>query len=464
MIRPSIRFTSALALVAFSLPVLQAAAQQDLPSAPNAMSPAAPVPAAKLNPMPKPEPANFTAALPTKEAVDAFLKTNLGSDENRIWEIWAIEKTSVEGVSLVTVLVNDKSETQKPFGIQFLGMPDGQHFIVTGKNGMTMLPIAASKDQPAPQPVPADTAATSAIPKSTEATTAAKPFAMPKPSPSNFTATLPSKETIETFLKVSWGYDDTRVWEVWAIEKTPVEGISKVTILVNDKSETQKPIETSFYTVADGKHLVTLDKFGRLTILPFGENPFKEYRDLIRLRADGPYRGSASKDLEIVEFADFECPHCKEAQANMEKLAADFPKARFVFLNRPLGNAQWKGSMPAAAYGVCVAKEAGSDAFFNYAAAVFDGQAGLVSEDGVTLTLNAAVAKVGLDPAKISACASTPATAAVIEASTKLATDLNINETPTLVINGRELSATLPYETIKQVILYQAKLDGVAAQ
>ena len=46
--------------------------------------------------------------------------------------------------------------------------------------------------------------------------------------------------------------------------------------------------------------------------------------------ADGPYRGSASKDLEMVEFADFQCPHCKEAQANMDKLVADFPKARIV--------------------------------------------------------------------------------------------------------------------------------------
>ena len=53
-------------------------------------------------------------------------------------------------------------------------------------------------------------------------------------------------------------------------------------------------------------------------------------------RADGPYRGSADKGLEIVEFADFQCPHCKEAQANMDKLAVDFPKARIVFQACPL--------------------------------------------------------------------------------------------------------------------------------
>jgi protein-disulfide isomerase len=46
----------------------------------------------------------------------------------------------------------------------------------------------------------------------------------------------------------------------------------------------------------------------------------------------------------------------------------------------------------------------------------------------------------------------------------KLAQDLKINQTPTLLINGRSVLATAPYDTIKQVILFQAKLDGVAAQ
>ena len=177
--------------------------------------------------------------------------------------------------------------------------------------------------------------------------------------------------------------------------------------------------------------------------------------------ADGPYRGSASKDLEIVEFADFQCPHCKDAQANMDKLAVDFPKARIVFQIFPLEKIHPEAEL-AAAYGVCVAKEGGSNAFFSFASAVFDGQDGLATPDGATLTLNSAATKAGLDPAKIGACAATPATSAEVEASVKLAEDLNINETPTLVINGRQIPANAPYDTIKQIIQYQAKLDGVA--
>ena len=133
-----------------------------------------------------------------------------------------------------------------------------------------------------------------------------------------------------------------------------------------------------------------------------------------------PIAASAAKDLELVEFADFQCPHCKEAQANMDKLAVDFPKARIVFQNYPLARIHPQASR-AAAYGVCVDKLGGSNAFFSFAAAVFDGQDGLATADGATLTLNSAVTKAGLDPAKVAACAATPATVAAVEGFVKLA-------------------------------------------
>jgi protein-disulfide isomerase len=76
--------------------------------------------------------------------------------------------------------------------------------------------------------------------------------------------------------------------------------------------------------------------------------------------------------------------------------------------------------------------------------------------------LNSAVTKAGLDPAKVAACAATPAIAASVEASVKLAKEMNINQTPTLIVNGRPVPvAGAPYETIKQIVEYQSKLDGV---
>jgi protein-disulfide isomerase len=279
----------------------------------------------------------------------------------------------------------------------------------------------------------------------------------PKPDPANFTAALPTPETVNAFLKASWGYDENRVWEVWAIQKTEVEGISRVTLLVGDKTGKLKIAPAQFYVLPDNKHVFAGDD-----IMPFGANPYAEARAVLQQRANGPYRGSASKDLELVEFADFQCPHCKAAQANMDKLAVDFPKARIVFQNFPLS--QHPAAIPAAAYGYCVTKQGGSDTFFTFAAAVYDGQDGLLSADGATLTLNSAVTKAGLDPAIIATCAKAPATLAAVDAMEKLALDLKINQTPLLMVNGRPVLATAPYDTLKQIILFQAKMDGVVAQ
>ena len=116
--------------------------------------------------------------------------------------------------------------------------------------------------------------------------------ALPKPDPANFTATSPSKDVINSFLQTSWGYDDSRIWQVQAILKTPVEGVSKVVILIGDKSGKQKPSALMFFTLPDGKHIIAGDQ-----VIPFGEHPYTEYRSRIaaerrrtlpRLRVKGP--------------------------------------------------------------------------------------------------------------------------------------------------------------------------------
>jgi protein-disulfide isomerase len=314
--------------------------------------------------------------------------------------------------------------------------------------------IQASAQQQVPA-APAQEPSASAQSAAAPSAPAAAPK-FPVPDPANFTAAAPSKEVVNAFLQSSWGYDNSRVWQVQAILKTAVDGISRVIVLVSDKTGKQESGQLQFFALADGKHIIAND-----TIVPFGEHPFAEARAQLQKRADGPYRGAASKDLELVEFADFQCPHCKDAQANMDKLAVDFPKARIVFQSYPLESIH-PAAAHAAGYGLCVTKEGGSNAFFLFAAAVFEGQDGLATADGAALTLNSAVTKAALDPAKIAACAATPETKAVVEASVKLAQDLGISQVPTLMINGRPIAVGgVPYETLKQIVAYQAKLDGV---
>jgi protein-disulfide isomerase len=308
--------------------------------------------------------------------------------------------------------------------------------------------FVAAAQQDAPKqvpPAPAAPAPTAEAPK------------FPAPDPKNFTATKPAKEQIDQFLTASWGYDENRVWQVAAIMKTPVDDVSKVVVYVGDKSGKEKPGAFGFFVLPDGKHIIAGDD-----VYPFGAKPYADYRTKLQAEANGPYRGSADKTLELVEFADFQCPHCKEAQANMDKLVTDFPKARVVFQNYPLEKIHPQAKL-AAAYGVCVAKLGGNQAFFTFAGSTFEGQDGLNSADGAQLTLNSAVTKAGLDPAKVDACSKTPETADAVEKSVKLAQDLNVNQTPMLLVNGRQVPVGgVAYETLKKIVEYQEKLDGIS--
>lgn len=282
----------------------------------------------------------------------------------------------------------------------------------------------------------------------------ADPF--PQPDRKNFTAASPTVATVDAFLKAIWGYDVHRAWRVEAIQETPAPGLSRVTVFVADKAAGSKVQPSAFFVTPDGKHAIAGD-----SVITFGEKPFAEARQELMARANGPFRGASGKDLMLVEFADMQCPHCKEAQTTMEQLAKDFPGARIVYQNFPLV-AIHPFAYQAAAYGACVA-ERSNEAFFTYLQAVYDGQDGLTAESGEA-TLRNAVTKAGLDPAAIATCSETKAARDKVDASIRLGQDVGVDQTPLLAVNGHLLPVNqIPYETLKTIIAYQAAQDGVSA-
>ncbi len=291
--------------------------------------------------------------------------------------------------------------------------------------------------------------------------TPATPFALPTPPASNFDAASPSRATVEAFLKILWGYDTDRLWSVWAIQKTQAPGVTRVVVEVAQKNDPQHHIATAAFLVTpDGKHLIAPN----LSMEPFGTNPYAAARQMLLARADGPTRGAASKNLELVEFADLQCPHCRITEPVIERLLTDYPQAHFVFENFPLVGVHSE-AFKAAAYGVCVAKQAGNTAFFKYINDVFAHQDQL-TPDTSDMILGNAAKQVGLDPAKVGACSYSPATKAAVNASMQLGKDLNVDETPTLFVNGRPIpvgqvaGGQIPYDALKQIINYQIKLDS----
>jgi protein-disulfide isomerase len=288
-------------------------------------------------------------------------------------------------------------------------------------------------------------------------TTRADPF--PAVQQSNFTAASPSVATVDSYLHAVMGFDVNRIWRVLAIQKTTAPGVSRVMVAVSDRNAGAKVLSAIFYVLPDGKHLIASGVQGG-GVSPFGANPYADNRAVLEARADGPSRGAQSKDLMLVEFSDLQCPHCKEAQPTIDRLVADFPKARIVYENFPLVEVH-PYAFEAAAYGVCIANK-DINAFFKYEKAVFDTQAALVPATAEA-TLKTAAAKAGADPAATATCAATAATKAAVDAQVKLGAEIGVDQTPMLAVNGRLVPLAIPYETLRNLVVFQASLDGVSA-
>jgi len=316
---------------------------------------------------------------------------------------------------------------------------------------------ATQQSAPAPDPAADAAAPPPALSNITPQISNLNPF--PPPDPKNFTASFPTEDTVKAFLKQLWGYDPNRIFQVAAIAKTSAASLSQVVVFVAERGQPADQTKTTgFLVLNDGKHAVAGD-----SVIDFGATPFADKRATLLARADGPSHGGASKDLELVEFADLQCPHCKEAQTTMDQIAQDFPTAHIVFQNFPLTQIH-QAAFQAAAYGLCVSQlkpDGGNAAFLTYIHAVFDTQDAL-TPDNTVQTLNNAVIKAGVDVTKVAACADTQAIKDNLNASIKLAKDVQVDSTPTLLVNGRSMPLVgVAYDTLKSIINYQAQLDGV---
>ena len=281
---------------------------------------------------------------------------------------------------------------------------------------------------------------------------ATNPF--PAVNPKNFTAESPSVDEVNNFLKALWGYDANRLWQVEGIVKTPAAGVAKVVVLVADKRSPGKTSSLVFFTTPDGKHAIAEN------VMDFGAKPFADNRKALQERANGPAKGVKSNELLLVEFADLNCDKCRDAQEKMDTIEQDFPQARIVFVDAPEPGHPY--AERAALDGVCVRKTKGDAAFFAYARSLYGKQAGLTPASADE-TLKAAITAAGADPAAVATCAALPETKATVDASVKLAQDLFAVQVPMLAVNGHFLAIdSLPYETLKQMIAFQAQQDGIA--
>src|SRR5436305_6308750 len=258
------------------------------------------------------------------------------------------------------------------------------------------------------------------------------------------TANLPSEEDVNSFLHETFGYDPALTWKIAGIRPSQAAGLVEVTVQI---SGPQGQGEQKFFVTEDGKHAVVGD------VIPFGAHPFDRTRELLGKKVTGPARGPASAPVEIVEFSDLQCPHCKEAAPTIEKLLTENPNIHFVFQNFPLPMHNW--AMKAAEYADCVGRSS-TDAFWKYISIVYAGQSDITAENA-DQKLTELADSSGVNGKDVAACAGKPETQSRVEASVNLGKSVDVNATPTLFINGRPVGVNgNNYDVLKQIVDFAA--------
>jgi protein-disulfide isomerase len=144
---------------------------------------------------------------------------------------------------------------------------------------------------------------------------------------------------------------------------------------------------------------------------------------------DSPAKGPASAPVTIVEWADFECPFCRQASPLLDKIVDAYPgKVRLVYKSYPL-KAHVHGE-PAARAAAAAMKQG---KFWEMHHALFEHQEALEPRD-----IEKYAKEIGLDVAKWKADLESEATIERVNRDRKQGDQVGISGTPSIYINGRE--------------------------
>lgn len=161
---------------------------------------------------------------------------------------------------------------------------------------------------------------------------------------------------------------------------------------------------------------------------------------------DSPVLGAAGALVTVVEFSDLECELCRKGDAALTAVKKAHPNdLRVVWKNFPLP--QHHHARLAASVALAARRLGGDAAFWAVTHALLDPS---VTFDDAGLTR--AVARAGLDGAKILSAAHDGTDDASIDRDVKLAESLGLSGAPTYFVNGQKVAGALPEPELRALI------------
>jgi len=246
---------------------------------------------------------------------------------------------------------------------------------------------------------------------------------------------------VEAFLRELFAWGPTFQLKLGPFTDAAVPGFYEVPVHVtfNGQSDTG-----TVFISKDGRFMF------RGEIQEVSSDPFVSNR--AHLHLDGnPSKGPANARVTVVEFSDFQCPHCREFAKILNEVAPKYPQVRFVFKDFPLTQAHpW--AMTAALAARCVYMQS-PEAFWTVQDAIFENQDAITPENAWNKML-AFATQAGVQPDAFRACMISPEAKQAVEANMADGQALKVGSTPTMFVNGRPLLGG-SRELLEQYIAYE---------
>jgi protein-disulfide isomerase len=159
--------------------------------------------------------------------------------------------------------------------------------------------------------------------------------------------------------------------------------------------------------------------------------------------ADAPMKGAPGAKITLVEFADYECPHCKRFQPVLRQIVDEFHgDVKLYFKHYPLPQ---HNMARAAAEAAVAAQKQGK--FWQYQDKIWDQQ-----DDLTPAKLESAAKEIGLDLTKFRQDMASEAVKAKVQKDRADGSAAGLQATPTLYIDGREYTDGRDTDSLREWI------------
>jgi protein-disulfide isomerase len=256
-------------------------------------------------------------------------------------------------------------------------------------------------------------------------------------------ATDELKHKVEKYLRNQFAFGPDVTMAVGDFKDTGMPGLSETNIAVTIEGNKE---EVKMWVSKDGKFLLR----GELDDL--SKDPLAETRSKLALKG-APSTGDPNAAITLVEFADFECPVCRNMHEALKGLLPKYPQVRLVFKNFPLEQVHpW--ARTGALAGQC-AYQQDPKAFWKMYDYMYDNQDVISAENAWDKMVDYA-GQAGLNKDIFKACMISPEAKAAVDASIENGKLLEVRSTPTLFVNGRRIVGADPHQ-LEQNLQYEVQ-------